>query len=32
VLQRVDNPTGSAVAFWVEHGTHIICFVRPAEI
>ena len=31
VLDRTDNPTGSAVAFWLPGTTNIICFVRPSE-
>lgn len=31
VLDRIDNPTGSAVAFWLGHGATILCFVRPSE-
>lgn len=31
VLDRVDNPTGSFVAFWsAAWPDHIYCFVRPA--
>ena len=31
VLDRADNPTGSAVAFWLPGSTSILCFVRPSE-
>ena len=31
ILQRVDNPTGQYVAFWLPGTTNILCFVRPSE-
>jgi hypothetical protein len=30
ILQRKDNPTGSAVVCWTP-GTGIMCFIRPPE-
>lgn len=38
VIERIDNPTGSAVAFYVSAADHdgsvaplVYCFVRPAQ-
>ncbi len=31
VLNRVENPTGSAVAFYPLGGNPIYCFVRPTD-
>jgi hypothetical protein len=38
VIDRIDNPTGSAVAFYVDAADHdgsvaplVYCFVRPAQ-
>lgn len=31
ILNRTDNPTGSAIACWTPHSGVILCFVPPPQ-